>query len=573
MHLPEDPPAVTQPKTLLAERGLRLVVAAGAVAVASTFLLFAAPPVFAQALAPVEIRELPAHPELTAAKALREDERYYDAFGKLATLLPKLAPDDSNRLAAQFVLGQVLFDLGLYQSALRTFDSVAVQQTHPLYKEKIRYYLQIQRAVPGDLATIERLSDAPTSVHRKDELDEIRFLLGRYYHGVGDEKRAIEQLQLVKPESGETYLKSRQLLGVLYVILNQAQPALESFKDVLRFEEQVGNPGYYSYYRDIANMSLGRLFYSISQFETAGRYYDRVQEGTTAWLDSLFELGWTYFQLGRIDRVLGQLHTLNSPYFEDRYYPEARVLESLILFRTCRFNETLLSVQRFLVDYRPLKKELDAQLSGSRSDAEFYEYLSALARDKEKLSVQLRRIFNAALNDKRLQRAFAAVVQANNEMDGLEKLLRNTTARKAAETLRDDMGRVRAVMISSAGGLARERLSRVREELTEIIRQGLRIKYESLKARRGSINDQVRIDMQETAKAVSEPRAADPEHIVWPFDGSYWRDELGGYTYDTRSRCTAEHMPKGSTAAPSGDRSGARPDAKSAPATPNAKQP
>ena len=493
-----------------------------------------------------------AHPDVKAAKALIDDERYYDAFSKLAVLVPTLPADDPNRSEAQFQLAVVLFQLGLYQSALRSFDAVVVGPEAPLYKEKTGYYLKIQRSVPGDLATIERLTDAPEGTHRKEDLDEIRFLLGRYYYSVGDPKKAITQLIPIKPEAGETYLKAKHLLGVIFVIENQAQPALEAFKDILRFEEQIGNPGYFAQYRDMANMSLGRLFYSIGQFDTAGRYYDRVTEGTSAWLDSLFELGWTYFQIGRIDRVLGQLHTLNSPYFEDRYYPEARVLESLILFRTCRFNETLVTVAKFLRDYKPLKKELDAQLAGSRSDAEFYEYLSELARKKEELSVQLRRIFNAALNDKRLQRSFGAVVLANDEMAGLDKLVRNTTATKAAEGLKEDMGRVRAVMIAEAGGLARQRLSRVREDLTEIIRQGLRIKYESLKARRGSINESVRNDMRDTARAVSEAREEDPEHIVWPFDGSYWRDELGGYTYDTRSRCTAKHLPRDSAAVPPG---------------------
>jgi len=510
-------------------------------------------PVTAQAQTPeASVRAMAVHPDVTAAKALIEDERFYDAFSKLADLVPRLAADDSNRAEAQFSLAVVLYNLGLYQSALRSFDAVVVPQGHPLFKEKTRYYLNIQRAVPGDLATIERLSDAPEALHRKQDLDEIRFLLGRYHYSAGDRKRAITQLSPIRPEAGETYLKARHLLGVIFVVENQAQPALEAFKDVLRFEEQVGSPAFYPQYRDMANMSLGRLFYSIGQFETAGRYYDRVQEGTSAWLDSLFELGWAYFQMGRIDRVLGQLHTLNSPYFEDRYYPEARVLEALILFRTCRFNETLVTVQKFLRDYKPLKKELDAQLSGSRSDAEFYEYLAELASKKSELSVQLRRIFNAALNDKRLQRSFGAVVLANEEMAGLDKLVRNTSAVKAATALKEDMGRVRAVMIAESGGLARQRLSRVREELTEIIRQGLRLKYESLKARRGSINDQVRADMRETAKAVSELREDDSEHIVWPFDGSYWRDELGGYTYDTRSRCTAQQLPKDGAALPSG---------------------
>jgi len=486
--------------------------------------------------------------DLRAVRELIEDENWYDAFSKLGQIIAIQQVDDPARPETWFRLGQTLFALGLYQSALRAFDQVVVAADHPLFKDRTRYFLRIQRAVPGDLATVERLTDAPESVHAKEDLDEVRFLLGRYYYNVGDRKKAIANLLPIKPNAGELYLKARHLLGVIYTVENQAQPALDSWKDMLRFRETMGAPAYYAQYENLASMSLGRLFYSTGSFDTAGRYYDRVTEGTSAWLDSLFELGWTYFQLGRIDRVLGVLHTLNSPYFEDRYYPEARVLQALILFRTCRFGETLVSVQKFLRDYKPLKKELDLQLGGNRSDAEFYEYLAALSADKDKLSVQLRRIFNAALNDKRVQRAFAAVVQANQEYAGLEKLERNTTATAFAAQLKEDMGRVRSVMIAEAGGLAKTRLAQVRENLTEVIRQGLRIKYETMKARRGSISDQVRVDLAETARAVSEPRTEDAEHVVWPFDGTYWKDELGGYTYDTRSKCTDKELPRGGAA-------------------------
>jgi hypothetical protein len=33
--------------------------------------------------------------------------------------------------------------------------------------------------------------------------------------------------------------------------------------------------------------------------------------------------------------------------------------------------------------------------------------------------------------------------------------------------------------------------------------------------------------------------------VVWPFDGTYWRDELGGYNYDIRSLCKPKHFPRG----------------------------
>ena len=485
------------------------------------------------------------NPELDRARALIEDERYYEAFGKLATMLPQMAPEDANRARTQLELARLLLKLELYQSGLRALDAVEAKPTDPIYADKMHLYLAIQRALPGDLATIERLSESPEAVHAAVDLAEIRFLLGRYHFSAGEHTKALERLTRILPADGVHYLKARYLMGVIYVVLNRAQPALDAFKDVLRFADQVGRPDYYERNEQLALMALGRLFYSTGKYEVAGRYYDRVKEGSEAWLDSLFELGWTYFHLGRFDRVLGQLHTLNSPYFEDRYYPEARVLKALILFRTCRFNETLVVVQRFLRDYKPLRKELDVQLGGSRTDAEFYWYLASLAADKEGLSVQLRRIFHAALNDRTLQRSFALVARLGAEQGRLEKLERNTTARAAAKALLNDLGRVRNVMISEAGAMARSRLARVREELTEIIRQGLRIKYETLKARRNSINDAVREAMARTAATVNEPRGRDVEHVVWPFDGSFWRDELGGYTYDIKSRCEKKHFPGG----------------------------
>ncbi len=31
---------------------------------------------------------------------------------------------------------------------------------------------------------------------------------------------------------------------------------------------------------------------------------------------------------------------------------------------------------------------------------------------------------------------------------------------------------------------------------------------------------------------------ADQEHIIWPFDGEYWRDEIPYYRAEVRSRCS-----------------------------------
>jgi hypothetical protein len=47
--------------------------------------------------------------------------------------------------------------------------------------------------------------------------------------------------------------------------------------------------------------------------------------------------------------------------------------------------------------------------------------------------------------------------------------------------------------------------------------------------------------MQQQQVTVQESRAnrvtADEEHYLWPFNGEYWRDELGFYRQVITSRC------------------------------------
>ena len=45
----------------------------------------------------------------------------------------------------------------------------------------------------------------------------------------------------------------------------------------------------------------------------------------------------------------------------------------------------------------------------------------------------------------------------------------------------------------------------------------------------------VNVDRQR--EILAQRRSSDAEHIYWPFDGEYWRDELGYYLYSIQSQC------------------------------------
>ena len=147
----------------------------------------------------------------------------------------------------------------------------------------------------------------------------------------------------------------------------------------------------------MANLALGRLFFSTRQYQVAVRYYDRVAEDDPNWLQSMFEVSWVYFQLKKYGRSLGNLHTLNSPFFSDQYFPESRVLQALILFYNCRYDEANVVIKTFVQDYYPLMTELRDRVNRISADPNaFYAWLARLSRAEATDFSALQANFNAA---------------------------------------------------------------------------------------------------------------------------------------------------------------------------------
>ncbi|MFY7929899.1 MAG: hypothetical protein ACOVS5_13595, partial [Oligoflexus sp.] len=72
---------------------------------------------------------------------------------------------------------------------------------------------------------------------------------------------------------------------------------------------------------------------------------------------------------GSLKHALGTLYAVNSPYFKDRFNPETKVLESMIYYWMCRYEEARDALADFSVtgtgealalDYRALARGCEA---------------------------------------------------------------------------------------------------------------------------------------------------------------------------------------------------------------------
>ena len=133
---------------------------------------------------------------------------------------------------------------------------------------------------------------------------------------------------------------------------------------------------------------------------------------------------------------------------------------------------------------------------------------------------------------------FEFVSKLNEEVPKLEKLGGQGAERGLIGQLKGDIESYRSLVIGEAGALAQARLVRIVKDLQRHLGSALKIKGETLRARRGDISNAA---AQEQAAATAAHRKfeVDEEHIEWPFEGEYWIDELGSYLYDIKSECAA----------------------------------
>jgi tetratricopeptide (TPR) repeat protein len=371
--------------------------------------------------------------------------------------------------------------------------------------------------------------------------DELLFLLGRHYYrkgADGDFDKAIGLFQQVGRDS-EFFIKAKFFEGVTYVRKYEGKPAVDAFKEILVIGEE--RPKQYSAddidnYRELAQLQMARVFYSTQQFDTSIKYFEKLPQDSADWAESLFEASWAYYMKTLNSKALGNIHTLNAPYFENQYFPESLLLKSVIYFKYCLYDQAEEAIQDFNDKYGPLTKNLKDIVAKYDDNAEFYEYVKKVKAGKAGLDPQTQRLVMSELNDKTLLKTFAWVDELNHELDMLQKSDKAWQTTQVAAEVLQELTVQQSVAAGDAGKVARDRVDRLSRKLGALARDGTKIKYEILEAKGNKISADA-VGARVSSDHKEEPIIIDDEHFQWKFDGEYWKDELGYYRFKIRSRC------------------------------------
>jgi hypothetical protein len=143
-----------------------------------------------------------------------------------------------------------------------------------------------------------------------------------------------------------------------------------------------------------------------------------------------------------------------------------------------------------------------------------------------------------ALSDRQLLRNIEYVRILQDEMGRFKKAPTNFRSSALGSQVKDALKLARDLAVRRAGELAQQRYQRNLDELDEHLRNGEKILIDITAAQRNLLDEKLKKGQVSAAEAkifgVVKP---DEEHVLWPFDGEYWRDELGFYRQVVMSVC------------------------------------
>lgn len=480
----------------------------------------------------------------TAVKAYNAKKPLTSSLMLLDLLKDNTYPDKESKI--EYYLGRSLFDLGMYHSAQYYFTEVLKKgPANPYFKYALPKLVAITKFT-GDQSDLARIvSKIPPEEFPRQARNQLYYLLGvRLYEQdkLTEARKAFAEVS----EKSDLYVRAKYLEGVIFNKQQKLKSAVKAFTEVAKADLEAQTQQELEEMdrlRDLSLLNIARIYYGLTKYDEAKKYYEAVRRTSRYWPESLFEGAWTNFMLSDLNYSLGQLLTLNSPFYnEDEFVPEAQILRALTYFNLCEYGEVDRVLTRFNTRYVPINQEMKDVLTQYSSeegkklaDQAFDRYFGGKSDRKD--TVLPRSMFTRLLRNQEL-----AGLVTHLELMERERTLIGQQKTQWKDGVGEELNRIlaqdRERLARRAGLVMLQEMATVSKHVGDLIGQADIIKFEVVDAQRaGYVYKAQNSDLQDSSTKYEIDFATSPDRIYWPFNGEFWKDELGFYYYTEQGSC------------------------------------
>ncbi len=508
------------------------------------------------------VRALGPSQAFVAAQRVHDAGDYMQAASIWDQIVQQTTPDDLGHCEiAEYQLGVALARLGLPYASMHWFRGAAESPEHAMHRSALVQLGRIAENLSDlwivlplfsgySLAELDRLNDLPD--HEKTTL---AYLIGRGHYYKGDYARAQQAFARVEPPNPH-FLEARLFESASHVRQRHSVPALTSLgRGVAAIERGSVRVLDRQRWLELLHLSQARLYYSSAigldpetnipkidqlRISAAIKHYNLLEPESEYFQEATFELAWSYFMAGQYTFALGKIFTLDSPYYQDGFQPEAQILKAVLYSANCNYEAATISSARFNKRYIPIRNELKKQLRQFKESEP-----GRLVRVLEELHhhpVALGSAFEPTVGAAYRQRGFLRMLRAASAIEAEIATFERWPARlkisALGEQLRGELDLRRQEAAARADQWLRGFLQRRVDEIDEHVRNGEKVLIHHYSNERNLLD--VKLKSGQVSKVESNDWGrvrGDDEHVIWPFDGEYWRDELGTYRQTVLSTC------------------------------------
>lgn len=291
-----------------------------------------------------------------------------------------------------------------------------------------------------------------------------------------------------------------------------------------------------------AHLNIARSYYELKEFVKAIEYYSKIPRDSDNWLTAIFEASWAFFLMERPNNTLGNIHTIKSPFFENRFFPEAYILEAITYLKMCRFDKVKEILKSFNLQYGPTLKESRQFLAALSKDSKLLFRLAYDARvDALSDFKSQKTILDSLSRTDAYKQAMHLVQNADSEIKKMEAQSPGLVADLGADLKKFLAGKKSKIIDQTSTDL-KGQYDYYHGYLFDLQEQTKLISAEMLLGKIDSLKEELSIGRTSKKQVFIGGMQAlrigqDLEY--WPFEGEYWEDELGGYVYNVESLCSS----------------------------------
>ncbi|MFS4459655.1 tetratricopeptide repeat protein [Bdellovibrio sp. HCB2-146] len=449
---------------------------------------------------------------------------------------PELA---SERPQIKYVLGTMLMDLKLYQTAAFQFVDV-IRMRHPKYSKLAIERLSIVADALGDDTILNyavsrvNLTEFPPKLR-----DMIYYRLGEITLRQRDFSKAAALFDKVGSNSSY-YFQAQYSRGLSELEANQPAMAIQTFQRMIdaRSTAPVTDTNKVS-----AQMGLARALYQKQEWEPAIEAYAQIPRDTRMWHDAMFEQSWAMLRAARFRSALSNFQSLHSEYYKDFYMPEGLLLRAIVYLYICKYDEMEKVLSLFEKTYGPVRANIgDFMKSTNDSGLYFAEVEKAYNMRKSDKQANLRLpyiVLRNILEQGDVRRSMTYLAKLNREKERVEANASFRASALGQYSLKIVANRSRNTRYA-VGDMVKAHLMNMRVELRDLYEQAGFIRYEMINGRKESLKKKIAgkdLGEEQIDDNVDRKFYIQNGYEYYPFQGEYWLDEIGNYHYLGKQSC------------------------------------